>query len=91
MVCRRSDFSFNCALRILICLDLLFIGSLTIFAQRTSNQETHTYKIYKSLGKITVDGELKEDIWSSIDKFSDFRYSFPNDDRVVESEYQKKS
>ena len=88
MAIRRSFLGFNCVLRILICLDLLFIGILPAFAQRTNNQETHKYKIYKTTAVITVDGELSEYIWSTTDKFDDFWYGFPYDDHAVEAEYQ---
>jgi len=74
--------------RILIFGSFLHLGSFHVFAQRTVNQETHTYKIHKSSESITADGELNEDIWSTADKVGEFWHSFPSDDRAVETEYQ---
>ena len=74
--------------RIFVWLNVLFIGHLPLFGQRTVNQGTHTYNIYKTSESITVDGELNEDIWSNADKVGKFWYSFPSDDRAVDPGYQ---
>ncbi|MEM9822005.1 MAG: DUF5916 domain-containing protein [Bacteroidota bacterium] len=67
---------------------LLIFQNLYLSGQNTNNQETHIYQIYKTSEAIRVDGELNEQVWQRADKVGPFWYSFPVDDRAVETEYQ---
>ena len=71
-----------------ICLFFTLIGGVELLAQSGLNQESSTYQIYKTLEKITIDGDLREGIWASTDKVGDFWYSFPVDGKLAEEEYQ---
>jgi hypothetical protein len=54
--------------------------------QTINNQETHQINIHRTSSEIKVDGVLDEGIWDDLDHIGDFWYSFPVDDRAVESE-----
>ncbi|HFA50290.1 MAG TPA: hypothetical protein ENJ95_14860 [Bacteroidetes bacterium] len=66
----------------------LLLCSPLLIAQKTGNQDTHRYKIYKTKETVKVDGVLDETVWQSTPKVGKFWYSFPVDDREVEQEYQ---
>ncbi len=56
---------------------LLFSCLVNIFSQE--KDEKYTYEIKKSLEKITLDGKLDENIWSSSQKIGDFFLNKPFD------------
>lgn len=66
----------------------LLLFSNTIFGQQKSNQETHYYNIKRTNENIKVDGDLNEAIWQELEVASDFWYSFPFDDKIVEEEFR---
>ena len=66
----------------------MLISIAPVFSQATNNQNTHTYKIFKTTEEIKVDGELNEEVWQNTGKVGSFWYSFPVDDKEVEAEYQ---
>lgn len=66
----------------------LFTFPSFIFSQTANNQETHTYRIYKTSEEIKIDGELNEAVWQNAGTIGNFWYSFPVDDKEVEEEYQ---
>ena len=63
-------------------------GSTSLLGQKTNNQDTHTYKIFRTSESIKVDGELNEVVWQNTAKVGPFWYSFPVDDKAVEDEHQ---
>ena len=72
------------ALTILLCL----FFSYNLFSQKTQNQDNYTYQIKKTTETIEIDGDLNEGVWQNTPYFSKFWYSFPVDDKEVETEFQ---
>lgn len=64
------------------------LGTFGLQAQKTNNQQTHIYQIFKTSETIKIDGVLDDPVWQSTAKVGKFWYSFPVDDREVEAEYQ---
>lgn len=76
-------------MRIIFVLVCCFLFSNhSVFGQTSNNQESHIYQINKTSEAIRVDGVHDEAVWKATDQVGQFWYSFPVDDRAVESEYQ---
>lgn len=70
--------------RILLAISVFFLTQTGLFGQNNganSLQETYQVHINKSSEKITIDGDLSEEVWKTADVASNFWWSFPSDDR----------
>ena len=52
------------------------------------NKIARSYNLKAAVGNIIVDGNLNEESWSNVESTSDFKMSFPVDDRLAEQANQ---
>ncbi len=76
-------------------ISLLFVMLLACLSNVNGQENAdvnsrRTYAIQKAIGNITVDGNLDEESWKAIPFTSNFKMSFPVDDRLADSVNQTK-
>ncbi|MDX1286094.1 MAG: DUF5916 domain-containing protein, partial [Draconibacterium sp.] len=67
----------------------IFTLNFSVLAQQESNSiEVRNYSLKPVIDKISVDGNITEETWKVTQNSSDFKMSFPVDDRLAEKEKQ---
>ncbi|MEM6802681.1 MAG: sugar-binding protein, partial [Bacteroidota bacterium] len=76
------------AFRLSLSFFLCSLCFYSVFAQEINFplQEEYQVRINKTDEKITIDGDLQEEVWSTADVASTFWYSFPTDGKKEEED-----